>query len=61
MRHTVPGLTSLDVPETVSGKNMRIIGREAQFVTATQIFNGKAKLPGYHSPQQLLTSMSPLF
>lgn len=46
-RHTVPGLTSQDVPETVSGKNMRIIGREAQFVTATQIFNGRAKLPGY--------------
>lgn len=47
MKHNVLGSTSRDIPKTSRGKNMWIIGREAQFVLATQFFSRKAKLPRY--------------
>lgn len=49
MKHNVLGSTSRDIPKTSRGKNMWIIGREAQFVLATQFFSRKAKLPRYWS------------
>lgn len=49
MKHNVLGSMSRDIPKTSRGKNMWIIGREAQFVLATQFFSRKAKLPRYWS------------
>lgn len=61
VQHTILGLPSWDVPEMLSGKNVRVTGREAQPVAATQFFRGKATLPNYCSPQLLWTPVFPSF